>query len=218
MSLHITSQIPTNLMFRYRISCRRFDGRWSNSVELPPEFRIPSFGIFDVGTEFADFRIGWNPGGLLVWCEIRGKMQTIWCRATQLLESDGIRLWIDTRDSHDVHRASKFCHALLLLPTGNAAEPSRPFSTMVRINRAKEESPAINNAPIPIASRQFPSGYALSAFLPSQCLHGWNTEEHKRIGFAYAITDRELGSQTLAANIELPLAEDPSLWSSLDLV
>ncbi len=39
-----------------------------------------------------------------------GKRQTLWCRESVLESSDGLHLWIDTRNSRDVHRATRFCH------------------------------------------------------------------------------------------------------------
>jgi hypothetical protein len=38
------------------------------------------------------------------------------------------------------------------------------------------------------------------------------------IGFSAAVIDRELGWNTLGVGPDLPLAEDPSLWSTLELL
>jgi hypothetical protein len=41
--------------------------------------------------------------------------------------------------------------------------------------------------------------------------------EHPRLGFCYAVMDRELGWQTFTVGPEFPFAEDPSLWGTLEL-
>jgi hypothetical protein len=46
---------------------------------------------------------------------------------------------------------------------------------------------------------------------------GFDTEEHSRLGFSYAIVDRELGWQTFSVGPEFPIQEDPSLWGTLEL-
>ena len=39
-------------------------------------------------------------------------------------------------------------------------------------------------------------GYLLEAFLPAEALTGFDPQEHPRLGFTYAVLDRELGVQT----------------------
>ena len=106
----------------------------------------------------------------------------------------------------------------MLMPAGGGAQKQKPIATMLKINRAKEDSPSINQVPIKIASDVRKSGYTISAFIPAACLHGWNPDEHRSIGFSYAVVDRELGWQTLSIGPELPISEDPSLWSTLLVV
>jgi hypothetical protein len=171
----------------------------------------------DQASQFADIRLAWNSKGLFVWVRTKGKRQSVWCRNTQILESDSLQLWIDTRDTHDIHRASKFCHWIVLMPQGGVPK-DKPLATMLKINRAKEDSPSINQVPILISSDVKKNGYTISAFIPSACLNGWNPDEHPNIGFSYAVVDRELGWQTLSCGPEFPISEDPSLWNTLQLL
>ena len=46
---------------------------------------------------------------------------------------------------------------------------------------------------------------------------GFEPQEHPRLGFNYAIVDRELGLQTFSVGHPLPYDEDPSLWATLEL-
>jgi hypothetical protein len=61
------------------------------------------------------------------------------------------------------------------------------------------------------------SGYLLEAFLPASVLNGYAPDEHRRLGFFYAVRDDELGEQLLSVTPEFPYWEDPSLWSVLEL-
>ena len=214
----VTSQIPQNMLFRYRIDCRRYDEKWTKMLELPKPAALPNFWTMGRGEPYAEIRLAWSMEGVYVWARVKGKRQTVWSRETQILDSDGIQLWIDTRDTHNVHRATKFCHWIFLSPAGNGVKKDQPIATMLKINRAKEDPPSINRVPIKISSENRKTGYTVSAFIPSLCLSGWNPDEHRQLGFNYLVVDRELGHQPLAIGSELPVAEDPSLWSSMRLM
>ena len=58
----------------------------------------------------------------------------------------------------------------------------------------------------------------MSIHIPKMALGGWDPDEHPKLGFNYAVIDRELGDQTLAVGREFPISEDPSLWQTLELV
>ena len=57
----------------------------------------------------------------------------------------------------------------------------------------------------------------MEAFLPAVVLNGFDPEQNPRLGFYYAIRDAELGEQTLTVGSDFPYADDPSLWSVLEL-
>ncbi len=60
-------------------------------------------------------------------------------------------------------------------------------------------------------------GYRVEAFLSSVALHGWDAEQNPRLGYFYAVHDRELGLQLSGAGNDFPYAEDPTLWNTLEL-
>lgn len=218
MSNSIVSQVPKNLLFRYRIPCHKFKSKSTTKFELGDEHVLPNFGSFEGQFQFAQIRVGWSEEGLFVQAEISKKEQTPWCRDSQLLDSDGVQLWIDTRDTHNVHRASKFCHWFVLLPMGGGDTGKKPLANMLKINRSKDDSPSINRHEVPLTAKVTKTGYTLSAFIPGKALNGWDVDEHQNIGFSFSVIDRELGCQTLAVGPELPISEDPSLWQTLELV
>jgi hypothetical protein len=69
-----------------------------------------------------------------------------------------------------------------------------------------------------VHAQQRSDGYVLHAFIPAEALTGFDPQEHPRLGFNYAIIDRELGVQTFSAGPPLPYDEDPSLWATLEMV
>ncbi len=222
MNKAIREQIPNNLLFRYRIPCRKVISKSKSKtpkpIELDESYRLPHFGEFDNQYQFADVRLGWSELGVYVNLTVKGRELPLECRETAIMDSDSLYVWIDTRDTHDVHRATRFCHWFILMPAGAGAKKAKPVATPVKINRAREASPAFNRAKVVIESKVDKKGYSLSAMIPAAALNGWDPVEHRNIGFNFMVNDSELGYQTLALGPDMPIEEDPSLWHTIQLV
>ncbi|MFO0760061.1 MAG: hypothetical protein U0359_26495, partial [Byssovorax sp.] len=178
---------------------------------------LPHFAALEGQSRFAEVRVGWSEQGLAVSLRVVGKKQTLWCRDTRIEDSDGIQIWIDTRDTHNVHRAGRFCHRLGLLPAGSGRQFNDPVAALLAINRARESPRPINDRLIQMRARRLEDGYSLDAAVPANALTGFDPGEHPRLGFFYTVIDRELGFQSLSLSREFPVAEDPSLWATLEL-
>ena len=70
-------------------------------------------------------RAAWSEAGLAFSVRVEGKKHPSWCRETKLEDSDALQLWIDTRDTHNIHRASRFCHRFIFLPGGGGRSYER---------------------------------------------------------------------------------------------
>ena len=209
---------PT-FLFRFSIPCLRSDRLWSaKGAELGPQCALPSFGELEGRPKFADLRAAWSEDGLLFTMHVSGKRQNVWCRSSRIEDSDGLHVWIDTRDTHNIHRASRFCHRFALLPAGGGSSENQPLARLLVINRARENPKSVADSTLRIRSHVRSGGYALQAHIPAAALTGFDPAEHPRLGFTYAVIDRELGWQTLTMGPEFPIDEDPSLWGSLELV
>jgi hypothetical protein len=127
-------------------------------------------------------------------------------------------LWIDTRDSRTSHRASRYCQQFHFLPSGGGEDKDEPAVVPMKINRALQDAPLPDAASIPFRTTITKDGYRLEVFLPAAALSGFDPAEHPRLGFYYVVRDRELGDQFLSVNGDFPFADDPSLWSVLELV
>jgi hypothetical protein len=209
---------PT-FLFRFTARCLRCQCDWARgAISLAPTHRLPCFAELEGRPSYADLRAGWNEAGLFFTLEVSGKKQLAWCRETKIEDSDGLQLWIDTRDTQTIHRAGRFCHRFALLPFGSGRASDEPVSALLAINRARESPRPIDGRTIGVRSERRSGGYALQAHIPAAALTGFDPVEQPRLGFSYAISDRELGVQTFSVGPEFPIQDDPSLWGTLELM
>ena len=89
---------------------------------------------------------------------------------------------------------------------------------MLEIHRARDNPKEVEPQTLSVSSEKRYDGYVLEAHIPSKALTGFDTDEHNRLGFSYAVVDRELGWQTFSVGPDFPILEDPSLWGTLELV
>jgi hypothetical protein len=213
--------IPNRFLFRLAYPCRHIAGlprdgdEW---LDLPERCRLDNFAGLDGRRNFADVRLAWNEGGLAVQVEVRGKEQPPVGDAARPRSSDGLALWIDTRDARASHRASRYCHLFYFLPAGGGADKDEPAFVQGKINRATQDAPAVAAGAVPFQFLRRTGGWRLEAFVPAAALHGFDPEQNPRLGVCYAVRDSERGEQALGVGADFPYAEDPSLWSVLELV
>jgi hypothetical protein len=211
--------ISPPMLFRFAAPCLYTAHRWSAAgVKLGDEHRLPCFAELGGKKPFADLRLAWNEQGLAVNLTVKGKQQPPWCRDSRIDDSDGVQLFIDTRNTQNIHRAGRFCHRFALLPIGAGRKLDEPAAVLLAINRAKESPREIETGTLKIRCHRFEDGYGLEGFIPAAALTGYSPSDQPAIGFSYAVIDRELGWQTFSVGPELPFLDDPSLWGTLDLV
>ena len=186
-------------------------------LDLPERCRIDNFAAMDEQRNFADVRLAWNEFGLALQVEVHGKEQPPQGDIARPRGSDGVTLWIDTRDARTGHRASRYCHQFHLLPTGGGPDGDEPVLSQVKINRALQDAPLCTPSEVPFRCVRTRKGYILEAFLPAAVLNGFDPEQNPRLGIYYSVRDAELGEQFLSVGADFPYWEDPSLWSALEL-
>ena len=216
------SLVPHRFLLRVAHPCRYAKAipliKDARLVELSADYRIDNYAAIDQQKNYADVCIAWNELGVGLQVEVRGKQQLPVGNPDRPRGSDGVTLWLDTRDARTGHRASRTCHQFHFLATGAGPEHDEPALVQAKINRAIEDAPLApaNSVLFKVQSRK--SGYLLEAFLPASALNGYDPDEHRRLGFFYAVHDDELGEQLLNVTPEFPFWEDPSLWSVLELI
>jgi hypothetical protein len=187
-------------------------------VDLPESCRLENFAAIDARKNFADVRLAWNENGIGLQVTVSGKDDDPRGDAADAKHSDGVTLWLDTRDARTSHRASRYCHQFAFLPTGGGPDRDEPVFVQTKIHRALQDAPIASAAAVPFRSARLKSGYRIEGFLSSAVLAGYDPDEHPRLGIYYAVRDSELGEQVLSVGPEFPYAEDPSLWGVLELV
>ena len=211
--------IAPNFLFRFAIPCRQSQPLWTDKpLKLAETYQLQNLSELEGRPTFADVRFAWSEEGFAFTLDVRGKSQAPWCRDTKIQDSDGLQVWIDTRDTHNVHRAGRFCHRFAFLPAGAGPRLDQPLAALLAINRARESPREIPRGALQCRSSVRPDGYHMEGFIPAVALTGFDPSEHKAIGFTYCVADRELGVQTFTVGPEFPFDEDPSVWGTLDLV
>ena len=209
--------IAPTILFRFEFPLRYVTWAADAALELPVEYRVPHLAELDGQASFADFRMGWSEAGIQLSVRVSGKRQQPWCRESRVEDSDGLQLLLDTRDTRDIHRASRFCHCFVLMPQGGGRRETEAVAMALPIARAKEQPAPIRGECLTARSEQRIDGYVLGATISAEALTGFDPEEHPRLGMYYVVVDRELGCQTLTLTDEYPAQSDPSLWTSVAL-
>jgi hypothetical protein len=216
------SLVPHRFLLRVAHPCQYAKGmpliKDARLLELSPDYRIDNFAAIDQQKNYAEVAIAWNELGVGLQVEVRGKQQLPIGNPDRPRGSDGVTLWLDTRDARAGHRASRTCHQFHFLASGGGPEHDEPALVQAKINRALEDAPLAPANSILLKVQTRKSGYLLEAFLPASALNGYDPDEHRRLGFFYAVHDDELGEQLLNVTPEFPFWEDPSLWSVLELI
>jgi hypothetical protein len=213
------SLLAPTFLYRFAVPCRYVPDLAKRSpLALPDGCTLPNLSQLEGKPRLADLRMAWSEAGIGVSVKLQGKKQPPWCRDSRIEDSDGLQLWIDTRNTQNIHRAGRFCHRFAFLPTGGGRKLDEPVAALLAINRAKESPREIDPRQLRVHCDRRVDGYTLEAFLPADTLTGYNPSDQPQLGFTYALTDRELGTQTFTVGPEFPFDEDPSLWGTLELV
>jgi hypothetical protein len=217
-----TPLLPQSFWFRLAVPCRRIDGIPRTSgrerlLDLPTTCRLPTTPALDGLDAWADVRVAWNPAGLAVAVEATTRRGAA-PREDRPEGMDGLQVWVDTRDTRNVSRATRFCHRFSARLRGLATRGALEVEAAQRpIARAVADAPMSRAEAIRARAERLKGGWRIELFLPAEALHGFDPETNRRLGFAYQVTDPDRDDQFLGVGREFPVGENPSLWSTLEL-
>ncbi len=211
--------LPQPFWFRVAHPCRRADaiprakGRLLN---LPEAHELVDLGRLDGKPGWARVRSAWNEQGLGFSFEVTDKVGRISPDPTRPSGTDGVQIWIDTRDTRTVHRATRFCHRFQvnLIPLGRELTAS---VIQKPIARALADPPMTGGTLVKSRVDRTVSGWRLELFFPSEALAGFDPGENRRLGLSYQVTAPDRGDLFSGMGREFPIGEDPSLWATLIL-
>lgn len=214
--------IPERFLFRYSLPVYPLtgkphikSGKLTKPIKFSAKHELPSLAELEKKSDFATIKAGWRSEGLAWEVEVRGKQENPVFHSQEPEESDGLQLWIDTRNTQNIHRASRFCHHFCCLPN---LPKQKSEIVQLPIARAREEVELAEKSLLITHVEHLKEGYRLQVWLPAEALTGFDPAEFSSLGFYYYVMDRELGEQFLTVDNEFPFGHDPSLWTTLELV
>lgn len=203
--------------------------------ELSPKYTFPNLETLENGEKTSEtgvfaqnstsvsngktfqVRGAWNEKGIAFQFFVSGKTKTVWCNPNRPDESDRIELWLDTRNVHNVHRATRFCHRFVCLPEGTGENGENPAVIPLPINRTKQLPNEVPQGAIQVKSHVQRNCYSLFVYLSANALTGYEPTEFQEIGLTWALIDRDFPMKTLSAGVPFPFMEDPSLWYAIHM-
>ncbi len=186
-------------------------------LDLPASSALPDFAQLEGNASWAQVRAGWNPSGLglMVVADGLSDEQLDAGRPEGFAE---VHFWIDTRDTRDVSRATRFCHHFVVRLARRSSRGKLEADVLQRpIARAVADAPIYRGNLILARAEMTKSGWSLELFLPAQAMSGFDPDTNRRLGFAYQVSDRVRPDQFLGIGREFPVGENPSLWATLEL-
>src|SRR5438094_4057491 len=155
--------IPHRFLFRVAYPCRHVKAmpraKGDSLLDLADESRIDNFAAMDEERNFAEVALAWNEQGIGVQVEVKGKSEPPRGDASRPRSSDGVTLWLDTRDARTSHRASRYCHQFHLLPTGGSPDRDEPVFVQTAIHRALQDAPLAGPNAVVVKAHSKKSGY-----------------------------------------------------------
>ncbi len=210
--------LPAAFWFRPSLACPLIEGLPRASgrpLDLPEICRLPVFSELDGGPSFAEVRVGWSDKGFGVAVEVT-RLGRSPMRGPDV--GNALDLWIDTRDTRDVHRGTRFCHQFAcVLPELGRASGAEPAVVQQPIHRALASPPGAAPKTIRSWAERTRAGWRLEVFFQAAALNGFEPDTNRRLGFSYQVIDSVMGDQFLGVGREFPIGEDPSLWSVMEL-
>lgn len=215
------SLVPPRLLFRFCVPCRYTPLRWSGKeFQLGPEFRLPDLHSLDSPRpSWADFHFAWNERGLYFAVEVadKGLPKNRRIAAVGLKGFEALELWIDTRDTRESQKPSRFCHLFCFaLPSGKNTGRLHSERFPLSPGGGFLETPGPKSLAALFQSQE--SGYCICGFIGTEAMTGFAPTEFPRIGFHYRICDLIRGRQTFGPGDPLPHKYNPSLWVALELI
>ncbi len=212
-------QVPLDAFFRLQLALPRLqplpplDGSlqgWPRAALLPDLSSLHGQGSF--GRVLA----GWTLDGLAFGVEV-DVGHDLRLDPEHPFRSDGIEVWVDTRDSREARKPTRFCHHFLLLPGGHGPRGRACYVQEMNPGGVKRPEDMADIQRIRAKAEVGRGGYTLEFLLPREVLAGYAPLEATSVALAYRLRSSVYGVQDLAFGEHFPLWRNPSLWLSARL-
>ena len=212
--------VPPSFLFQYSMAVPRVEAiprKKGSLLQLDDSCSLFVPGSMNDTDNAFGLRMAWNPEGLGIELDVPGKKLPPAGRRKDLKNSDSISLFVDTRHTANVHRATEYCCSLVVLPCDENAD-EKPTAAFVEIAQQRASKSDRDGGKCPVQVSVRPDGYRLEIWIPTSQMFGFDeAPEIGRIGFSCLIHDTELGEIPLNVGGDFPVAFDPSTWLQLEL-
>lgn len=212
--------VPPSFLFQYSMAIPHVAAipyRKGKLLRLADSSRLFVPGVMNEASAPFDLKVAWNAEGLGIEIGVSGKKLAPAGRLGNLKTSDHISLFVDTRHTASVHRATEYCSSLKVLPCDEDADnqPSVSFAEIAQQRSVKKD---LNGRKCEVRCHVCSDGYNVELWIPGTQLFGFDeAPEIGRIGFCCMVHDTELGEMPLSVGDDFPVAFDPSTWLQMEL-
>ena len=212
--------IPPSFLFQYSMAATQVSAiprKKGGLLQLDDSTRlfVPS-RLNNAGSHLG-LKVAWNPEGIGIEVDVRGKKLPPTGRRSSLRTSDHLSISIDTRHTANVHRATEYCASVNVLPVDEDAD-DKPSVRFVEIAQQRAMKRDQDGRKCGVQCHPHASGYTLELWIPQTQLFGFDEAPGiGRIGFYCIVHDTELGELPLSIGDDFPTAFDPSTWLQLEL-
>ena len=213
--------VPPSLLFDCRLPLQPCKGpskkKTGSVLNLSTQHKLFVPSTLNEAANFSNIYAGWNPEGLAFRFCIEGKPEAPSGDSKDLSISDTVLLWLDTRPTGDVRRATEYCHHFALFPVDKQAK-NKPTIVAQPIAQQRSVRSQFNAKQIVLRNTITKTGYEFEVWIPAGQLHGFEeVPEIGRLGFHCVIKDAHLGDQSFHLSDDFPTGYDPSTWVTLEL-
>ena len=196
------------------------------SWKLNAKYATPPLETISEQPKNCEYRFAWHERGLMVEVDVHlpNRVKSDDAKSNSAVSMgvpSTLALYIDTRSSPGVHRASNYCHRFVFAsPKPTSSKPVLQVDgESLKIPRAKDSPPPIRKEDLPAqVSRISDSSYGWRVFLKSPILHGYDPLEFPEIGLFAEIGDCNFRGSRMLRSAIVPAHEDPSTWCRGKLV
>jgi len=177
------------------------------------EFLLPDTAILCEEENFAEVSMGWRKSGLAFYFKVDHPIER--CYYPEVYRGDSVEVFIDTRDVKTSGYNTRFCHHFFFLPESMEGVQAGEITHFRTDDRHELCDPEL----LKVKANKKSKGYELMAWVPRECLTGYDPAQFQRIGFTYRVNRNYWASQHFSVTTDdYRLEEQPSLWSQLRMI
>ncbi len=174
------------------------------------KFLLPDTAMLCDEASFADVAMGWNREGIECFFRVNQVIER--CYYPDVSKGDSVELFIDTRNVKTSGHNTRFCHHFFFLPEAVEGIQAGELTHF----RTEDRHDLCDPSLLKVKMKKRASGYDLHAWIPKECLVGYEPDQFKQMGFTYRVNRNYWESQHFSVTTgDYRLEEQPSLWSQL---